>query len=230
MTHVESTDLDPLMQGEPPEAEAPLSPQARLDASRAALQQWMIRTYHPERLAPDPDTPTHGSVRPDNANPDDPPWLSALVDSLSDVPIGAVAARYLRRWWRRHPLRATAELGNELGRELLAPAAAKHPWLVLGGAVVAGVLLSRLKPWRWLSRTDQRVHIGVAIGLGHGDVPVGACRTRVRPADWGRNRGDRAGVGTRLSPRWTSSAASYSASRPRPMVHPNGHFYSPSID
>jgi hypothetical protein len=153
MTHVESTDLDPLMQGEPPEAEAPLSPQARLDASRAALQQWMIRTYHPERLAPDPDTPTHGSVRPDNANPDDPPWLSALVDSLSDVPIGAVAARYLRRWWRRHPLRATAELGNELGRELLAPAAAKHPWLVLGGAVAAGVLLSRLKPWRWLSGT-----------------------------------------------------------------------------
>ncbi|KQV78747.1 hypothetical protein [Rhizobacter sp. Root1221] len=153
MTHVESTDLDPLMQGEPPEAEALLSPQARLDASRAALQQWMIRTYHPERLAPNPDTAAHGPVRPDATTTDDPPWLSALVESLSDVPIGAVAARYLRRWWRRHPLRATAELGDELGRELLGPAVEKHPWLVLGGAVVAGALLSRLKPWRWLSGT-----------------------------------------------------------------------------
>lgn len=151
MTHVESTDLDPLMQGEPPEAETPLSPQARLGASRVALQQWMIRTYHPERLAPNPDTAAHGPVRGNDTNPDDPPWLSALVDSLSDVPIGAVAARYLRRWWRRHPLRATAELGDELGRELLAPAAEKHPWLLLGGAVVVGALLSRLKPWRWMS-------------------------------------------------------------------------------
>ena len=153
MTHVESTNLDPLMQGEPPEVQAPLSPQARLDASRAALQHWMVRTYHPERLAPAPDPADQGPVRPDDADRGDPPWLSALVDSLSDVPIGAVAARYLRRWWRRHPLRATAELGEELGRELLGPAAEKHPWLVLGGAVVAGALLSRLRPWRWVSGT-----------------------------------------------------------------------------
>ena len=150
MTHVESTELDPLMQGEAIQ-EAPLSPQARLDASRAALQQWITSTYHPERLEPPSDEAPQGPVHPDYADRAEPPWLSALVESLSDVPVGAVAARYLRRWWRRHPLRATAELGGELGREFLAPTAGKHPWLLLGGAVIAGALLSRLRPWQWVS-------------------------------------------------------------------------------
>ena len=156
MTHVESTDLDPLMQGEAPDKEAPLSPQERLDASRAALQHWFTCTYHPERLAEAYEEAHQGPVRPDDV---DPPWLSALVESLSDVPIGRVAARYLRRWWRRHPLRATAELGDQLGRELLTPAAEKHPWLLLGGAVIAGALLSRLRPWRWVSGSTLLTHL-----------------------------------------------------------------------
>ena len=156
MTHVESTDLDPLMQGEAPKNEAPLSPQERLEASRAALQQWVTRTYHPERLVKAFEEAHQGPARPDDG---DPLWLSALVESLSDIPIGRVAARYLRRWWRRHPLRATAELADQLGRELLTPGAEKHPWLLLGGAVIAGALLSRLRPWRWVSSSTLLSHL-----------------------------------------------------------------------
>jgi len=161
MTHVESTELDPLMQGDAAGTDPSPSPQARVDASRVALQQWITRTYHPERLVPFADGPHHRG----RANEADPLWLRALVESLSDVPIGRVAARYLRRWWRRHPLRATAELGDQLGRELLTPTAEKHPWLLLGGAVVAGALLSRLRPWRWVSRSAVLGHLVPPLSL-----------------------------------------------------------------
>lgn len=152
MTHVETTDLDPLMQGQaqdigPPERP---SPQARVAASRAALQRWVDHTYHPERLTADEAqlaAEESGSV----PSEDEPAWLGLLVDSLSDVPVASIAVRYLRRWWARHPLRATAEFAGAAGHELLQPTAARHPWLLLGGAVIAGAALTRLRPWRWVS-------------------------------------------------------------------------------
>ena len=148
-THVESTDLDPLMQGEATAPDTtPLSPQARVDASRAALQHWILRTYHPELLPPPP--PGESPVPP--ADGSDPPWLGALIDAVNDVPVAAVAVRYMRRWWARHPWRATAQLADEAGRELLRPIAKRHPWMLLGGAVVAGIVIGRLRPWRLVSR------------------------------------------------------------------------------
>jgi len=148
-THVESTDLDPLMQGEAAAPDTPpVSPQARVDASRAALQHWILRTYHPELLPPPP--PGESPVPP--ADGADPPWLGALVDAVNDVPVAAVAVRYMRRWWARHPWRATAQLADEAGRELLRPVAKRHPWMLLGGAVVAGIVIGRLRPWRLVSR------------------------------------------------------------------------------
>ncbi|ARN21649.1 hypothetical protein [Piscinibacter gummiphilus] len=148
-THVESTDLDPLMQGEATAPDTtPLSPQARVDASRAALQHWVLRTYHPELLPPPP--PGESPVPP--ADGSDPPWLGAFIDAVNDVPVAAVAVRYMRRWWARHPWRATAQLADEAGRELLRPIAKRHPWMLLGGAVVAGIVIGRLRPWRLVSR------------------------------------------------------------------------------
>ena len=148
-THIESTDLDPLMQGEATVPDAtPLSPQARVDASRAELAYWILRTYHPERLPPLP--PGESAVPPADAS--DPPWLGALLDAVNDVPVAAVAVRYMRRWWARHPWRATAQLADEAGRELLRPVAKRHPWMLLGGAVVAGVVIGRMRPWRFVSR------------------------------------------------------------------------------
>jgi len=148
-THVESTDLDPLMQGEATAPDTPpLSPQDRVDASRAALHHWILRTYHPELLPP--LAPGESAVPPADAS--DPPWLGALLDAVNDVPVAAVAVRYMRRWWARHPWRATAQLADEAGRELLRPIAKRHPWMLLGGAVVAGVVIGRLRPWRFVSR------------------------------------------------------------------------------
>lgn len=146
--NIESTDLDPMMQGDARAVELPLPPQVRVDASRAALRHWIDRTYHPERLQPDePDADgDHNAEAP----PGEPAWLGVIVDSLSDVPVASVAARYLRRWWARHPLRATAALASDAGRDLLGPAAMKHPWLLLGGAALAGAVVTRLRPWRFV--------------------------------------------------------------------------------
>jgi hypothetical protein len=146
--HIESSDLDPLMQGEAPGPELPLTPQARVDASRAALQLWILRTYHPERLPP---TPEAMQAARDHAEDSDPPWLAAIVDAVNEVPGVAIGARYMRRWWRRHPFYATFHMADETGRELLRPMARSHPWLLLGGAVTFGVLAGRLRPWRYIS-------------------------------------------------------------------------------
>ena len=146
--HIESTDLDPLMQGEAPPPELPQSPQARVDASRAALQLWILRTYHPERLQPAPED-LAAEHRPFEA--DDPAWLGVVVDALNEVPGVAIGTRYLRRWWRRHPLYATFHMADEAGRDMLRPVAQRHPWLLLGGATVLGVVIGRARPWRWVS-------------------------------------------------------------------------------
>src|SRR5690349_10558143 len=106
--NVESTDLDPLMQGEALAPELPLSPQARVDASRAALQMWIVRTYHPERLQPAPQDDHDAHPHDD----DGPQWLEMMVDTLNDLPVVSVAARYLRRWWRRHPVYATFHVAD----------------------------------------------------------------------------------------------------------------------
>lgn len=152
MTHVESTDLDPLMQGEAASTlpEEPLSPQARLDASRAALRLWIDHTYHPERLTAAEAEQASEAHMPRPA-PDEPAWLGVLVDTLSDVPVASIAVRYLRRWWANHPLHVTAQFAGAAGHELLGPTAKKHPWLLVGGAAVAGAAIARLRPWRWIS-------------------------------------------------------------------------------
>jgi hypothetical protein len=74
-----------------------------------------------------------------------------LFDALSDRPVAAVAMRWARRWWANHPWRTLLNLSGEVLHEVVAPVARRHPWLLLGGAALAGVALSRLRPWRWVS-------------------------------------------------------------------------------
>ena len=124
---------------------APPTPEERLQASRLALQEWIDQTYHrgkpaANQSAVDPDIPL------------EPGWLSILADSLMDLPAATIAVRWIKRWWRHHPWRATADFASVAGRELTRPLASKHPWLFLSGAAVMGALLVQLKPWRWVSR------------------------------------------------------------------------------
>lgn len=137
MTHVEESQLDPgLPAALPPR---PLTPKERLAASRESIRQALMQAKSPA-----------GRGAADDA-PQEPGWLGTLSDALSDLPAAAIAVRWLRRWWAGHPWRTTFEFARDASEELAAPLARRHPWWLLIGAFVGGMLLTRAKPWRWLS-------------------------------------------------------------------------------
>lgn len=136
MTHVEETQLDPGLPAVVPAR--PLSPKERLASSRESIRAALVKASAP----PDPHA-AHA--------PQEPGWLGTLGDALSDLPAAAIAVRWLRRWWAGHPWRTTFEFARDAGQELAGPLAKKHPWWLLAGAFVGGMLLTRVKPWRWLS-------------------------------------------------------------------------------
>jgi len=143
MTHVENLDLDSSLQGDIVPLSPP-TPEERLQASRTALQMWVKKTYgHDDAAA---DAPPHSEF-----DSTEPGWLSILADSLSDIPAATIAVRWAKRWWAHHPWRATADFASVAARELVRPVALKHPWMLVGGAVLAGGVLVRLRPWRWIS-------------------------------------------------------------------------------
>ena len=137
MTHIEEGQLDPGL----PAVVTPrvLSPKERLAASRESIREALVIASKP--IAPD-------AAR---SSPQEPGWLGTLGDALSDLPAAAIAVRWLRRWWAGHPWRTTFEFARDAGQELAGPLAKKHPWWLLAGALVGGMLLTRVKPWRWLS-------------------------------------------------------------------------------
>ena len=135
MTHVEEGQLDP---GLPAVVTPALTPKERLAASRESIRHALVKAKAPR----DPEAA---------GGPQEPGWLGTLGDALSDLPAAAIAVRWLRRWWAGHPWRTTFEFARDAGEELARPFAKKHPWWLLVGALVGGMLLTRAKPWRWLS-------------------------------------------------------------------------------
>lgn len=136
MTHVEEGQLDPGLPAVAPTTV--LTPKERLAASRESIRHALVKASAPR----DPHTANE---------PQEPGWLGTLGDALSDLPAAAIAVRWLRRWWAGHPWRTTFEFARDAGEELARPLAKKHPWWLLVGALVGGMLLTRAKPWRWLS-------------------------------------------------------------------------------
>jgi hypothetical protein len=140
--HVEQSDLDPNTDAVGSSL-LPKTPEERLEASRAALRIWLAEHYRRDASG----QPEVSAVPGDN----EPEWLTALFDAMSDRPLAAVALRWAKRWWANHPWRQLLGLSGQVLHESVAPVARRHPWLLLLGAALAGVALSRLRPWRWIS-------------------------------------------------------------------------------
>jgi len=137
MMHTEASDLDPGLPAAG--AQHAQDPKQRLAASRESIRRALLKAKAP----PDPQQAADG--------PREPGWLGTLGDALSDLPAAAIAVRWLRRWWKGHPWRTTFEFARDAAQELAVPVARKHPWWLVAGAFVGGVLLARAKPWRLLS-------------------------------------------------------------------------------
>ncbi|MDM0051810.1 hypothetical protein [Variovorax sp. J22R115] len=109
-----------------------LSPQERLAISRRALVSQLQGESRRAR--------------------DEPPLIESPPRSpgtSAQFAWGAVAQNVARRWWRRHPANAVAQVA----RPLLERYAREEPAKLMAAAAGVGALLVLIKPWRLLSIT-----------------------------------------------------------------------------
>jgi hypothetical protein len=112
-----------------PESQA-LTPLQKLAQSRAHLRVAMQPLNRIDGAADD----FPGESRP------------AFWNSLPGV---GILREALEDWWAHHPLRMATVITEKAASALLRPTAQKHPVLLMAGAVLAGAVLVRMKPWRW---------------------------------------------------------------------------------
>jgi hypothetical protein len=108
-----------------------LTPLQRLLQSRERLRA---------ALAAVPEPATAASAKAEGA---------AWQASLMAAPGASIVKDALQSWWAGHPLRAAALVAQGAGNALMKPAAEKHPFFLVAGALLVGAALVRLKPWRW---------------------------------------------------------------------------------
>jgi pimeloyl-ACP methyl ester carboxylesterase len=115
---------------------SPSSPEARLQASRAAMRTAML----PESAVVDV------KGRPSTGKP----GLAPRIGMLLSHPVVSTLRATVQQWWAAHPWRPVMTIGVEAGRQMMVPLAREHPARLLGAAMLGGAILSRWRPWKWL--------------------------------------------------------------------------------
>ncbi len=108
---------------------------ARLERSRQTIRQ-SVRNNLAERQA----------AQQARASGSPAAWFS-LVKSLPGVDLLWAAAQ---QWWAQHPLHRAASALNAATRSSVQPVAQRHPFALLGAAVLVGAALARFAPVRRL--------------------------------------------------------------------------------
>lgn len=124
-------------QAAPPEStiELSLTPLQRLERSRERLRQV---------LAPPPQ-PAADSADGSSGR--------SWEQRLRDIPGIGTVIDVVKVWWQQHPLHAVGIVASEVGRTTLRPIARRHPFALVGVALLAGVLLAWARPWRLALRS-----------------------------------------------------------------------------
>lgn len=114
----------------------------RLEASRRALMQNMLRNRGDRGDRSSVPGQPNGAYGPDNA---------AAADAASDGVKGLwrTLRRTAKAWWRSHP----AHLAVELGEPLISKYAAANPLKLLAVSALLGGAIVMAKPWRLISMT-----------------------------------------------------------------------------
>lgn len=129
-------DTDAASQDLPATRMEPVSAAERLAENRERMRQWMLRLdgrYEARRRA-----------AAAKAEGDEP----SLVDRLRGHPVFGVVIDAVSAWWARHPLNSAVSLAHGIVRETAVPLARRHPFMMVGAAVLAGALLMRFRFWR----------------------------------------------------------------------------------
>ena len=73
---------------------------------------------------------------------------SALLATLTALPVPGALVESAVTWWAEHPLRAVAELFGRTYPLADEPLTQRHLWAMLLGAAAIGALLMWTRPWR----------------------------------------------------------------------------------
>lgn len=111
----------------------------RLEESRERLREWMqqSRGRGSRRRS---EVPRVAGAQP------------TLMDRLRSAPVVGPVVDGVGSWWSSHPMQPVASLAHGMVRDRVSPVVSRHPAAVVAAAFVAGLLLVRLRPWRWLLR------------------------------------------------------------------------------
>lgn len=75
---------------------------------------------------------------------------------------GDLASDALGAWWARSPLRLVGQMGAQAADKLARPIAQRHPWQMVGGALLSGAVLAWARPWRWRWLPHQALVAAIA--------------------------------------------------------------------
>lgn len=120
----------------------------RLAASREHMREWMLEADGRRERRRRAEAAAAAGHKP------------PIVDRLRDIPVLGMVVDALSAWWSGHPLHSVAGMAQGAAHQRLAPLARRHPLATMAGAFVVGMLVVRLKPWRWLAKSA--VFAGVA--------------------------------------------------------------------
>lgn len=71
-----------------------------------------------------------------------------FLHTLMSLPGVGPLAQALKQEWKQHPLHMATKVSLDVASAALRPVAQRHPALLVAGAMVAGALLVKLRPWR----------------------------------------------------------------------------------
>lgn len=87
-----------------------------------------------------------------------------------------LANSLLKQWWDQHPWRVAMHGASEVTQKVARDTAQQHPMRLVAGAIIAGALVAKIKPWRAVS--GGTVVRGLLLGAGAGVKAGGLLNAR----------------------------------------------------
>lgn len=118
---------------------APSDPEARLAASRLAMRTVMLPVTTGASAAVKPPSRVRATIA-----------RIPSVERVASHPVVSLLKDAVQTWWVTHPWRPFLAVGTVAAKQMIVPIARQHPGRLIGGAMLAGAVLSRWRPWKWL--------------------------------------------------------------------------------
>lgn len=133
---------------------------ARIEASRTRL----ILALSPEEPSDRGSAPVQGAAAPGTSAFPAASFAARMRRHGVGLGLFGAAQTLARRWWRRQPWHAPAELVASAVAQQVNPIVRRHPWAALAAGAAVGAALVSLTPWvfgaarnRW---APWRAHLG----------------------------------------------------------------------